>query len=1134
MKIKFTPLILSLLMLVTSISCMPAASAAGAEEWVTNGSFDSQPTIKDGNSGYGWSKHPDATWAYHLNMTATPNAAAELKYEELQGDKCLHVVSNTNPNVSYGVNGNMTAGSYTLSMEIYNEGAAGDFIFDVFNVYGGALVRTTAGGQGVTKSIKVGEWVKVEIPFTLTGTSDVVFRLYNLKAGNFYIDDVSIVKNGDAPAETPAASGTTAAAPVTVSGLIADGTFENAPKLRATPLNYGWAASVDGEWAYSINPKDENPTISITHGDVNGNKCMLVTSNTTPTMSYAPNGNMQAGKYELKLDILFKGADTGFSFDVFDVSGTLLRTTENAATVRCDVKKDVYTTVTIPFTLTGESDVVFRFWANKAGSFCVDNVSIVKTGDADVSSATTTTPTDAPSTTAPTIMENATPPAEIPTPVAPAAPAARDFGELYNFVDNGSFDVDPSFRRQPLGYGWTSANDGEWSYGVNSSEPYPAWAALKYVDLNGNKALYVHTYTNPSVSCAAAGNLPAGSYTFTMDLYAETETITAFNVDIFDVATGKAVRLQPSGAMVNCGIKKGEWSTVTIKFDTVTETDVVFRFFPNHPGSFIIDNVSLIGEGIKEPATPFEKPELTFTVWDPAELDKYKIDGLMINTDSDNYLRSTYSAGATEESIIKFAKQHAGTHITDYFMALNTGISTYPSEVWDDLVGKYDQTIENGVPVNYKNNAIIQGANYVYNTLQTDYIQLFVESFREVGINPWLDYRMNDAHYLTDKTNAILSNYFHENPGNRRVLHHTKPQYYDYCQNYGLEAVRDHYLAFINESLNRYDPYGICLDWQREIWLWHIGGEYVGIDILNDFMREVDRIVSVYEEKYGHEIKTAVRVASDIETNLEFGLDVLTWAEEGTVDLVIPTGRWSTNDFDMPIRLWDSLLTPYGVELAVGIEASGIMSHGSAPRSTTQTLETFAAAAANGLSQGADKVYVFNYYLQAGDFFKESDKITTTDTGISISDLDGYWNVITTIGSLEKLMTINRRTILTFSDITPTWDNSNAQLPKTIQTGQSSMLRIPVGNIPEGASLTLKFSAHNESAIAKPPTVSVNGYACTFKGTEKCANNYTTDTLLCYEIPKEAFSTYVTATITAGEMIKINYAEVYLDADGAK
>lgn len=1125
-------------MLLSVFSFIPAAGAAGAGEYVTNGSFDSEPTIKPENAGYGWGNHPDATWAHHVNLTADPNAKAEIKYAELNGDKCIHVVSNTNPNVSYGVNGNMAAGSYTLTLEVYNESANGNFIFDVFNVSSG-LTRLTPGGASVTKGIKGGAWTKVEVPFTVSNTSDVVFRLYNLKPGNFYVDDVSIVKTGDAgaasapaPAPTPAAP---SQAPVNATGLIHDGTFENAPIVREKLLNYGWDGSVDGEWALSINPKDVNPSAVIKHGDIKGNKCLFVETNTSPSLSYAVNGKMQAGKYELRLDIYFTGDATNFNFDVFDVTTVMVRTTEGAAVVSRGVKKADWTNITIPFTLNGESDVVFRFWCNKVGSFYVDNVSIVKTGDAPAS-ATPATPA-APATPAPAPAvqpsANANPPEVAPDPVAPAAPAARDFGGLYNFVDNGSFDAEPAFRRQPLGYGWGGANDGEWSYGVNTNEPYPAWAVLKHVDVNGNKALYVHTFTNPSVSCAAAGNLPAGSYTFTMDLYAETQTITAFNVDIFDVTSG-AVRLQPSGAMVSCGVKKGEWSTVTIKFDTVTETDVVFRFFPNRPGSFLVDNVSIIGEGVTAPATPFVKKEVTFKAWDPAELDKYKIEGLMINTDSDNYLRSTASANATVESIIRFAKQHAGTHITDYFMALNTGISTYPSEVWDDLADKYYQTVENGVPVNYQSNAIIRGAHHVYETLGTDYIQLFVDSFREVGINPWLDYRMNDAHYLTDKTNAILSNYFHENPGNRRVLHHAKPAYYDYCQNYGLEAVREHYLAFINESLNRYDPYGICLDFQREIWLWHIGGEYAGIDILNGFMREVDRIVSVYEEKYGHEIQIAVRVASDVETNLEFGLDVMTWAQEGIIDWVIPTGRWSTNDFDMPIRLWDSLLTPYGVKLAAGIEVSGIQSHPSAPRNTTQTLETLAAAAANGLSQGADKVYVFNYFRTAGDFFKESDKITTNDTSVSINDLDGYWNVITTIGSLEKMMTLNRRSILTFSDINPQWDKSNAQLPKNLLPKQTATLRIPVGNVPEGAALTLKISAHDEFAIKKPPVVTVNGYPCTLTGTENCANNYTADKLLCYEIPAEANSQFVTAVITADELIKINYAEVYLDVNAGK
>ncbi len=42
--------------------------------------------------------------------------------------------------------------------------------------------------------------------------------------------------------------------------------------------------------------------------------------------------------------------------------------------------------------------------------------------------------------------------------------------------------------------------------------------------------------------------------------------------------------------------------------------------------------------------------------------------------------------------------------------------------------------------------------------------------------------------------------------------------------------------------------------------------EYDGVEIMNEFMREIDALVHKYEGKYGHKIKMAVRVAADIQT----------------------------------------------------------------------------------------------------------------------------------------------------------------------------------------------------------------------------------------------------------------------------
>lgn len=388
------------------------------------------------------------------------------------------------------------------------------------------------------------------------------------------------------------------------------------------------------------------------------------------------------------------------------------------------------------------------------------------------------------------------------------------------------------------------------------------------------------------------------------------------------------------------------------------------------------------------------------------------------------------------------------------------------------------------------------------------HVKALCETFPTVGINAWLSFRMNDAQDTAVEPSSLLGDFINKNPGYKRVKNSINTnKYFNNCLDYTYNAVREHMLGLINTALSNYDCYGIELDFQREIWLWYTGGEYNGIAILNDFMRDVDRLTKVYGAKYGHDIKVAVRCASDLLTNYEFGLDLGTWAAEGIIDQVSPTGRYSTTDNDIPVRLWASFAKPYGITVAPCIEKNIVPSVGGV--TGTQTIETINAAAANFLSQGADKVYLFNYHTGTDSTF--------TDT-------------INTVGSLDKLLTLNRKMILTYNDTHQRWAKSNAQLPVTAAKNTTVAIRIPVGEIPTGATVTLKFST--SAAQSTNPTVYVNSEVANYVGTETCA--YTSDTLLVYTVPAAAHDdTYILAEITpTSAATTINYAEVYVKVAG--
>ncbi len=534
-------------------------------------------------------------------------------------------------------------------------------------------------------------------------------------------------------------------------------------------------------------------------------------------------------------------------------------------------------------------------------------------------------------------------------------------------------------------------------------------------------------------------------------------------------------------------------------------------------------------------------------MWNAAEEAKYKVQGIMLNLDNTAH---GFTEMTSEQDAQDWAAQFKGTHITDVVMNIAEGQCVFPCKNFGWYGAKYLQKIENGHPVDY---SYMQKQYEYYTKHGYDYLKWLSKALPEAGINMWLSIRMNDAHDRGVKkpTSSIYSDYFHENPQNRRILYPSKVDgYYAWCQNYGMEDVRKLYLGLMDEALDRYDVYGFQLEWQREIRLWHIGGEYRGTEILNQFMRDAKVIVTKYEKKYGHKIKFSVQVAPDIQTNYEFGLDVMKWVSEGLIDMVVPKGRWATTHNEMPVALWKTLLAPYDVELVPDIDHR-VKCCGEKGSGTLHDIETYAGTAALYLSQGADKIQVYNLLVPMGHRFKDEDKVAEYDPNEYIPEWDekregsvrGWWMVFTAIGSYDKLMTMNRKVIPTYNDVNPIWGIKgcrDVQLPKTLKTGDSvHVLRIGMGDIPEGAKVTLKI-ASDVVDESNPPIVYVNSQPAKFVGVGGGAKAYHTEyQMYCYELPAEIYGDMFAVAEIQGPAtkgnedekvtMKIDYAEIYIE-----
>ncbi len=597
--------------------------------------------------------------------------------------------------------------------------------------------------------------------------------------------------------------------------------------------------------------------------------------------------------------------------------------------------------------------------------------------------------------------------------------------------------------------------------------------------------------------------------------------------------------------MISLNPTSDEW----LKFETyieltskLTRIHICGEAHPIFTQPYCLDNISIepvdeIPEDVPTVfGTPYSAAEVeaaslaakpVYDKYDKAAEDAagYEIQGIMINQDADGPFSALI--GASEDQIIDFAKSFRETHVTDYILCLNNTLASFPSDSWYDVIDKYYEKEENGVAVDYTSR--YAGPYHIFETLESDHFGLMNEGFREVGINTWLSMRVNDLHGHSETVSPLLSDFHHQHPEVQRVKHpSTQRQYWNAGYDYTYRIIQERLLSLFNDALGRYDVYGIEIDFHRDLYLWYIGGEYNGLDIFNNLMRELRDLVAVYEEKYGHEIKIGVRVDANIETNYVFGLDVMTWVQEDIVDMVCVSNEFDTTNNNTPIRLWKSLLAPYGVELAGCIEQY-VKSTKDGTKGEND-FESYNAVAANYLSQGADKVYLYNYFLGCKEYITDEDRITTDDNSLSVSAIKQHHNIITTIGSYDKLMTKNRKMITTYPTTFMAWQNSQAQLPQSAFPGKTIVVNQYVGDIPEGATVTLKFALPSAAYSKNPPNLLVNGVACTYEKVEYSSMGVTPKPLFCYDVPYEACTTgnfYI--EILPNDYTEVSYVEVYIE-----
>lgn len=496
--------------------------------------------------------------------------------------------------------------------------------------------------------------------------------------------------------------------------------------------------------------------------------------------------------------------------------------------------------------------------------------------------------------------------------------------------------------------------------------------------------------------------------------------------------------------------------------------------------------------------------------------------GIMMNFDDTHFMHSRYRLGLHpgEKELRDFVRQYAGTQVTDLVYCCGSRISDFPSKIRMSWLDKYHQTVENGIPVDYTG-TLLSIAKELYEDKKLDPFAIWLEEARACGIRPWLSVRMNDCHCNSEPACFLHSDFFHEHPEYRRIRHREPIGYYDRDFDYGIPAIRERALAYLEEVLERYAPDGLELDWQREVFCFAPGREDPAL--LTGFMRSVRSLADRCAEKSGHPVDVCVRLPADPEDALELGFDAAVWAREGLVQVVCPTGRWATTDTDMPLGLWKRLLAGTDTLLAPGIELLIRVSPDAAAFYTSDA--HVLASAAQYWSEGADRIYLYNYFDDPspdenpywGNLVKE---VAYPEMAVQASHLTRLLNVL---GDPDTVYDSPRCHMVTYRDQRPDWRPVRSDLPAALAKGQPAFFRIVTGVVPAGKRVCARLGLRGCAEVY------VNSAPVRPAGEEDCVPPFVGEKLKVYEIPDYVGSAAVVEVIAREDGAALSYLDVTVE-----
>ena len=254
-----------------------------------------------------------------------------------------------------------------------------------------------------------------------------------------------------------------------------------------------------------------------------------------------------------------------------------------------------------------------------------------------------------------------------------------------------------------------------------------------------------------------------------------------------------------------------------------------------------------------------------------------------------------------------------------------------------------------------------------------DPVQLTIDAAKEMNIDPFISYRMNDHHYLNQEKAFIHPKFWRDNP---QFWIGDGDRHFSYIN----PEVRNYYFSLLEELTAKYDIAGIELDFMRTPKYFYPNDVENGREVMTEFVRRIRQMLDYYGEQRGKKLKLCVRVPHTVEWCKSIGLDVGRWDSEEIIDMVNVSSYFiNTPDFDFDgYNNWVTNASLYG-EMHFIIDKCTIYNGFSNNVSRKTTKEMYRALAAQYLDRGFDGISFFNTDYARHHFFNEPRRLHLKD-----------------------------------------------------------------------------------------------------------------------------------------------------------